>query len=146
MILGNLKVPRGANKRKKVVGRGNGSGHGKTACKGNKGQKARSGGKVRRGFEGGQMPLYRRVPKRGFTSRSREKIVVINIGKLNCFNDGSVVNLEHLIEKGLLKSQNVLVKILGMGELKKKLNIRAHSFSKSAIKKIRDAKGTAEVI
>ncbi|MFH1905220.1 MAG: 50S ribosomal protein L15 [bacterium] len=146
MILGNLKVPKGAKKRKKIVGRGNGSGHGKTACKGNKGQKARSGGKIRRGFEGGQMPLYRRVPKRGFTSRSRGKIVIINIEKLNCFKDGSVVNLECLREKELLKSQNVLAKILGMGELKKKLNVRAHSFSKSAIKKIIDAGGTAEVI
>ncbi|MDO9465404.1 MAG: 50S ribosomal protein L15 [bacterium] len=146
MTLSNLKVPEGANKRRKIVGRGNGSGHGKTACKGDKGQKARSGGKIRRGFEGGQMPLYRRVPKRGFTSRSREKIVVINIEKLNCFKDGSVVGLEHLIEKGLLKSQNVLAKILGMGELKKKLNVKAHSFSKSAIKKIIDAGGTAEVI
>lgn len=146
MILGNLKVPKGAKKRKKIVGRGDGSGHGKTACRGSKGQKSRSGGKVRRGFEGGQMPLYRRVPKRGFTSRSREKIVIINIEKLNCFKDGSVVNLETLKEKGLLKSQNASIKILGMGELKKKLNVRAHSFSKSAIKKIGDAGGTAEVI
>ena len=146
MTLGNLKVPKGAKKRKKIVGRGNGSGHGKTACRGNKGQRSRSGGGVRRGFEGGQMPLYRRVPKRGFTSRSKENISVINIEKLNCFKDGSVVNLESLMEKGMLKSQNVLAKILGMGELKKKLNVRAHSFSKSAIKKIGDAGGTAEVI
>jgi len=146
MILGNLKVPKGAKKRKKIVGRGDGSGHGKTACRGNKGQRSRSGGGVRRGFEGGQMPLYRRVPKRGFTSRSKENISVINIEKLNCFKDGSVVNLESLMEKGMLKSQNVLAKILGMGELKKKLNVRAHSFSKSAIKKIGDAGGTAEVI
>ena len=146
MVLGNLKVPKGAKKRKKIVGRGNGSGHGKTACRGSKGQRSRSGGKVRRGFEGGQMPLYRRVPKRGFTSRSREKTVVINIEKLNCFKDGSVVSLEHLIEKGLLKSQNALIKILGMGELKKKLKVKAHSFSKGATRKIIDAGGTAEVI
>ena len=146
MILGNLKVPKGAKKRKKIVGRGDGSGHGKTACRGAKGQKSRSGGKVRRGFEGGQMPLYRRVPKRGFTSRSREKIVVINIEKLNCFKDGSVVNLEHLIEKGLLKSQNALIKVLGRGELKKKLKVRAHSFSKGATQKIIGAGGTTEVI
>ena len=146
MILGNLKVSKGAKKRRKIVGRGDGSGHGKTACRGSKGQKSRSGGKVRRGFEGGQMPLYRRVPKRGFTSRSREKIVIINIEKLNCFKDGSVVNLERLMEKGMFKSQNVLVKILGMGELKKKLNVKVHSFSKSAIKKIGDTGGTAEVI
>ena len=146
MILGNLKVPKGAKKRKKIVGRGDGSGHGKTACRGSKGQRSRSGGGVRRGFEGGQMPLYRRVPKRGFTSRSRVKIVIINIEKLNCFKDGSVVNLERLTEKGMLKSQNALVKILGMGELKKKLNVKAHSFSKSSIKKIIDAGGTAEVI
>ncbi len=145
MILGNLKVPKGASKRKKIVGRGDGSGHGKTACRGSKGQRSRSGGGVRRGFEGGQMPLYRRVPKRGFTSRSREKIAIINIEKLNCFKDGSVVNLERLTEKGLLKSQNALVKILGVGELKKKLNVKAHSFSKGAIKKIVGAGGTAEV-
>ena len=146
MILGNLKVPKGAKKRKKIVGRGDGSGHGKTACRGNKGQRSRSGGGVRRGFEGGQMPLYRRVPKRGFTSRSKENISVINIEKLNCFKDGSVVNLESLMEKGMLKSQNALVKILGMGELKKKLKVRAHSFSKSAIQKIIDAGGTTGVI
>ena len=146
MILGNLKVPKGAKKRRKIVGRGDGSGHGKTACRGSKGQKSRSGGKVRRGFEGGQMPLYRRVPKRGFTSRSREKIVIINIEKLNCFKDDSVVNLESLMEKGMLKSQNALVKILGMGELKKKLKVRAHSFSKSATQKIIDAGGTTGVI
>jgi len=146
MILGNLKVPEGAKKRKKIVGRGDGSGHGKTACRGSKGQRSRSGGGVRRGFEGGQMPLYRRVPKRGFTSHSRKKIVIINIEKLNCFKDGSVVNLERLTEKGLLKSQNALVKILGMGELKKKLNVKAQSFSKGAVRKIVDAGGTAEVI
>ena len=146
MILGNLKVPKGAKKRKKIVGRGDGSGHGKTACRGNKGQRSRSGGGVRRGFEGGQMPLYRRVPKRGFTSRSKENISVINIEKLNCFKDGSVVNLESLMEKGMLKSQNVLAKILGMGELKKKLKVRAHSFSKSATQKIIDAGGTTGVI
>ena len=146
MILGNLKVPKGAKKRKKIVGRGNGSGHGKTACRGSKGQRSRSGGGVRRGFEGGQMPLYRRVPKRGFTSRSREKIVIINIERLNCFKDGTVVNLESLAEKGMLKSQDALVKILSMGELKKKLNVKAHSFSKNAVKKIKDAGGTAEVI
>ena len=146
MILGNLKVPKGAKKRKKIVGRGDGSGHGKTACRGNKGQRSRSGGGVRRGFEGGQMPLYRRVPKRGFTSRSKENISVINIEKLNCFKDGSVVNLESLMGKGMLKSQNALVKILGMGELKKKLKVRAHSFSKSATQKIIDAGGTTGVI
>jgi len=146
MILGNLKVPKGAKKRKKIVGRGDGSGHGKTACRGNKGQRSRSGGGVRRGFEGGQMPLYRRVPKRGFTSRSKENISVINIEKLNCFKDGSVVNLESLMEKGMLKSQNALVKILGMGELKKKLKVRAHSFSKSATQKIIDVGGTTGVI
>ena len=146
MILGNLKVPTGAMKRKKIVGRGDGSGHGKTACSGSKGQRSRSGGKVRRGFEGGQMPLYRRVPKRGFTSRSREKIVVINVEKLNCFKGGSVVSLEHLIEKGLLKSQNALIKILGRGELKKELKVKVHSFSKGATQKITDAGGTVEVI
>ena len=146
MILSNLKVPKGAAKRKKIVGRGNGSGHGKTSCRGSKGQGSRSGGGVRRGFEGGQMPLYRRVPKRGFTNRSREKISIINIEKLNCFEDGSVVSLEHFIEKGLLKSRDALVKILGVGELKKKLNIEAHSFSESAVKKIRDAGGTTKVV
>ena len=146
MILGNLKIPKGAKKRKKIVGRGNGSGHGKTACRGSKGQRSRSGGGVRRGFEGGQMPLYRRVPKRGFTSRSRDKIVIINIERLNCFKDGSIVNLESLTEKGLLKSQNASIKILGVGELKKKLKVKAHSFSEGATQKIIGVGGTAEVI
>ena len=146
MILSNLKVLKGAKKRRKIVGRGNGSGHGKTACRGSKGQRSRSGGKIRRGFEGGQMPLYRRVPKRGFTSHSREKIVIINIDKLDCFEDGSIVNHEQLIEKGLLKSQDSLIKILGSGNLKKKLKVKAHSFSDGAAQKIRDAGGTTEVI
>ncbi len=146
MILSNLKVPKGAKKRKKIVGRGNGSGHGKTACKGNKGQRSRSGGKIRRGFEGGQMPLYRRVPKRGFTSRTREKIVIINVEKLDCFKDGLIVSHEQLIGKGLLKSQDSLIKILGRGDLKKKLKVKAHSFSDTAARKIRDAGGTTEVI
>ena len=144
--IGSIRKSHKSTKNKKRLGRGAGSGHGKTACRGSKGQRSRSGGGVRRGFEGGQMPLYRRVPKRGFTSLSREKIVVINIEKLNCFKDGSVVRLEHLIEKGLLKSQNASVKILGMGELKKKLKVRAHSFSNGATKKIIGAGGTTEII
>ena len=125
-------------------GRGHGSGNGKTAGKGHKGQKARSGA-TRPGFEGGQMPLYRRLPKRGFKNRNTVNIVAINLEALEAFEDGSTVTVETLIEKGIVKNPRDGVKILGNGELTKKLNVTANAFSASAKEKIEALGGTAEV-
>ena len=127
------------------VGRGHGSGNGKTAGKGHKGQKARSGA-PRPGFEGGQMPLYRRLPKRGFTNRNTKDIVSINITELNRFEDGTVVTIETLVENGVIKNPKDGVKILGNGELTKKLTVKANAFSASATEKIQALGGTTEVI
>ena len=127
------------------VGRGHGSGNGKTADKGHKGQKARSGA-PRPGFEGGQMPLYRRLPKRGFTNRNTKDIVSINITELNRFEDGAVVTIETLVENGVIKNPKDGVKILGNGELTKKLTVKANAFSASAAEKIQALGGTTEVI
>ena len=127
------------------VGRGHGSGNGKTAGKGHKGQKARSGA-PRPGFEGGQMPLYRRLPKRGFTNRNTKDIVSINITELNRFEDGTVVTIETLVENGVIKNPTDGVKILGNGELTKKLTVKANAFSASAAEKIQALGGTTEVI
>ena len=127
------------------VGRGLGSGNGKTAGKGHKGQKARSGA-PRPGFEGGQMPLYRRLPKRGFTNRNTKDIVSINITELNRFEDGAVVTIETLVENGVIKNPKDGVKILGNGELTKKLTVKANAFSASAAEKIQALGGTTEVI
>ena len=127
------------------VGRGHGSGNGKTAGKGHKGQKARSGA-PRPGFEGGQMPLYRRLPKRGFTNRNTKDIVSINITELNRFEDGAVVTIETLVENGAIKNPKDGVKILGNGELTKKLTVKANAFSASAAEKIQALGGTTEVI
>ncbi len=126
-------------------GRGHGSGNGKTAGKGHKGQKARSGA-PRPGFEGGQMPLYRRIPKRGFTNRNSLDIVAINISALEKFDNGAEVSVETLIEAGIIKDARDGVKILGNGELTKKLNVKANAFSASAKEKIEALGGTAEVI
>ena len=123
------------------VGRGHGSGNGKTAGKGHKGQKARSGA-PRPGFEGGQMPLYRRLPKRGFTNRNTKDIVSINITELNRFEDGTVVTIETLVENGVIKNPKEGVKILGNGELTKKLTVKANAFSASAAEKIQALGGT----
>ena len=127
------------------VGRGHGSGNGKTAGKGHKGQKARSGA-PRPGFEGGQMPLYRRLPKRGFTNRNTKDIVSINITELNRFEDGTVVTIETLVENGVIKNPKDGVKILGNGDLTKKLTVKANAFSASAAEKIQALGGTTEVI
>ena len=127
------------------VGRGHGSGNGKTAGKGHIGQKARSGA-PRPGFEGGQMPLYRRLPKRGFTNRNTKDIVSINITELNRFEDGAVVTIETLVENGVIKNPKDGVKILGNGELTKKLTVKANAFSASAAEKIQALGGTTEVI
>ena len=126
-------------------GRGHGSGNGKTAGKGHKGQKARSGA-PRPGFEGGQMPLYRRLPKRGFTCRNSKEIVGINIDTLNRFEDSAVVTVEALIETGIVKNPRDGVKILGNGELTKKLDVKVNAYSASAVEKIQALGGNAEVI
>ena len=146
MDLSNLRPAEGSvlsdNFRR---GRGHGSGNGKTAGKGHKGQKARSGA-PRPGFEGGQMPLYRRLPKRGFTNRNTKDIVSINITELNRFEDGTVVTIETLVENGVIKNPKDGVKILGNGELTKKLTVKANAFSASAAEKIQALGGTTEVI
>jgi large subunit ribosomal protein L15 len=126
-------------------GRGHGSGNGKTAGKGHKGQKARSGG-TRPGFEGGQMPLYRRIPKRGFTNRNTKVIIGINISALEVFENDTVVSVETLLEQGIVKNPRDGVKILGYGELTKKLTVQANAFSASAVEKIEALGGKTEVI
>lgn len=126
-------------------GRGHGSGNGKTAGKGHKGQKARSGA-PRPGFEGGQMPLYRRLPKRGFTCRNSKEIVGINVTELNRFEDGAEVTIASLVENGIIKNPKDGVKILGNGELTKKLDVKVNAFSASAVEKIQALGGKAEVI
>lgn len=126
-------------------GRGHGSGNGKTAGKGHKGQKARSGA-PRAGFEGGQMPLYRRIPKRGFTNRNSLEIVAINVDMLNRFEDGETVTVDSLIEKGIVKNPRDGIKILGNGELTKKLDVKVNAYSANAVEKIKALGGNAEVV
>jgi ribosomal protein L15 len=140
----DLIVPEGATHKKKIVGRGSSSGHGKTAGKGHKGQQARSGGKVYTGFEGGQMPLYRRVAKRGFSNYPfKKEYYVVNLSILETrFNDGETVNKETLMQKGLLKKAKLLVKILGNGDITKKLTVDVDKISISAKEKIEKAGGT----
>jgi large subunit ribosomal protein L15 len=146
MRLEDLKPVKGATKKAKRVGRGVGSGSGKTSGKGHKGQKARSGGVKGAGFEGGQMPLQRRIPKRGFTNIFRKEYAVVNLSDLDKMSGSDTVTPETLMQKGLIKDLKNGVKILGMGELKSKLTVRAHKFSKSALDKIQAAGGKAEVI
>jgi len=146
MKLNELKSPAGATHRVKRVGRGIGSGHGKTSTRGHKGQKARSGGGVRPGFEGGQMPLQRRLPKRGFTNIFKKYYAVVNVGDLERFEDGTVVTPELLREAGLVNKAKDGVKILGSGELTKKLTVQAHRFSQQAEEKITARGGQIEVI
>jgi len=144
--LHTLKPAKGANRKRKRVGRGPGSGTGKTAGKGHKGQKSRSGYSQRAGFEGGQMPLYRRLPKRGFHNIFAKKYAILNIGSLNHFADGATVTPELIREEGLLKKLGDGLRVLGQGTLEKKLTVRAHHFSESARKKIEEAGGTVEVL
>ena len=145
MNLSNLHFAEGSRQSDNFRrGRGHGSGNGKTAGKGHKGQKARSGA-PRPGFEGGQMPLYRRLPKRGFTNRNTKDIVAINVDVLNRFEDGAVVTVESLIEAGVIKNPKDGVKILGNGELTKKLEVKVDAFSASAVEKIQALGGKAEV-
>ena len=146
MDLSNLKPAEGSKHSDNFRrGRGHGSGNGKTAGKGHKGQKARSGA-PRIGFEGGQMPLYRRLPKRGFTNRNTQEIVAINVSELERFRSGSNVTVEKMMEVGLIKDPRDGVKILGNGELTKKLNVKANAFSETAKEKIEAVGGTVEVI
>ena len=146
MDLSNLRPAEGSKHSDNFRrGRGHGSGNGKTAGKGHKGQKARSGG-TRPGFEGGQMPLYRRIPKRGFTNRNTKEIVGINVSALEIFENDTVVSVETLIEAGIVKNPRDGVKILGNGELTKKLTVQANAFSASAAAKIERLGGKAEVI
>ena len=144
MNLSNLRAPKKANSNKKRVGRGMGSGMGKTSTRGHKGQRSRSGSRMMRGFEGGQMPLHRRLPKRGFTNIFRTEYTILNIERIATLGEGDVT-LETLVKAGLARNGD-LVKVLGDGELKKKVNVQAHKFSKSAQEKITKAGGKAEVI
>jgi large subunit ribosomal protein L15 len=146
MALHQLKANQGARKLRTRVGRGIGSGLGKTSGRGILGQGSRSGGSVRPGFEGGQNPIYRRIPKRGFKNYTTVRYGVVNVGDLSVFAAGSEVTPTILIEKGLLKSTAQGVKILGNGALDKKLKVVAHAFSQSAMKRITDAGGSTEVI
>jgi len=146
MRLEELKPAAGATKKTKRVGRGPGSGSGKTAGKGHKGQKARSGGVKGAGFEGGQMPLQRRIPKRGFTNIFRKEYAVVNLSDLETMAGTDIVTPDVLMQKGLIKDMKAGLKVLGMGELKAKITVRAHKFSRSAMEKIQAAGGKAEVI
>ena len=147
MRIDTLSPAEGATSRVKRLGRGIGSGHGKTSCKGHKGQWARSGGGVRPGFEGGQITLMRRLPKRGFNNKFAKEFSVINIDKLNSFDDGTVVDLMLLVETGMIKKVEAYgLKVLGDGELTKKLTVKAAKFTASAKEKIEKAGGTVEVV
>ena len=146
MNLHTLKPADGARKKEIRVGRGIGSGVGKTCGRGHKGQKARSGGGVRPGFEGGQMPIYRRLPKRGFKNIWAKKFAEVNVETLNRFDDGAVVDAVALVEVGILKNVLDGVKVLGKGEITKKLTVKLQAFSKSAKEKIEAVGGSAEVI
>ena len=146
MRLHDLRPAEGTNKNKKRIGRGTATGQGKSAGKGQKGQNSRSGGGVRLGFEGGQMPLYRRLPKVGFTNIFRKEYAVVNLSDLDIFENGAVVDPEALKNAGLVNAMKAGVKILGNGEITKNLTVKAHKFSKTAAEKIAAAGGKVEVI
>lgn len=142
--LSNLSPKAGSRHQKKRLGRGHGSGHGKTSGRGHKGYKARSGSGVKPGFEGGQMPIQRRLPKRGFNNIFRKEYAIVNVGQLESFADGETVNRQSLISAGLIKSSDALVKILGDGELSKKITVSVDKVSKGALAKIEAAGGTLD--
>ena len=146
MKLNELSPAPGSNHKAFRVGRGHGSGNGKTAGKGHKGQKARAGHGMRPGFEGGQMPLQRRIPKRGFNNIFAKEVVSINVGSLNRFEDGAQVDVEALLAAGVLKKRGDALKILANGEVTKKLTVKAQAFSEAAKAKIEAAGGKAEVV
>lgn len=145
-ILNELKPAQGSTTKKKRVGRGTGSGMGKTSTRGHKGQKARSGGGVRPGFEGGQMPLARRLPKRGFVNIFATVYATVNVSNLNKFDEGTVITAEFLKEQNVIKKINDGLKVLGDGELSKKLTVKAKKFTKTAQQKIEAVGGAAEVV
>jgi large subunit ribosomal protein L15 len=145
MNLSNLRAPRKATEKRKRVGRGMGSGMGKTSTRGHKGQRSRSGSRIMRGFEGGQMPLHRRLPKRGFTNIFKTEYEVVNLERLASLGE-SEVTPELLRKVGVVRSKNTLVKVLGQGELKAAITVHAHKFSKSAQEKIEKAGGKVEVV
>jgi large subunit ribosomal protein L15 len=146
MKLHELKPAEGSRQERKRKGRGIGSGNGKTAGKGHKGQNARSGGGVRPGFEGGQTPLFRRLPKRGFNNINRKEYAIVNLDMLNSFEEGVEINPELLIEYGVVKNEKAGIKILAKGSIEKKLTVKAHQFSAAAKEAIEAAGGTTEVI
>lgn len=146
MDLSALKAPKRAAKRRKRVGRGPASGHGKTSGHGNKGANARAGATTHIGFEGGQMPLIRRIPKRGFTSENKTFYQIINVEKLNAFKNNSIVDAESFLKLRLIRKRRKPIKVLGDGELKKPLTVRANVFSESAKKKIIEAGGKIEIV
>jgi large subunit ribosomal protein L15 len=146
MKLHELKPAPGSRKKRNRVGRGMASGNGKTSGRGHKGQKARSGGGVRPGFEGGQNPLYRRLPKRGFTNPNRKEYAIVNLDTLNRFEEGTVVTPELLLETGVIKNLKDGLKVLANGDVKVKLTVKAHKFSSAAQEKIANAGGTTEVL
>jgi large subunit ribosomal protein L15 len=145
MNLSNLRPPRKATEKRKRVGRGMGSGMGKTSTRGHKGQRSRSGSRIMRGFEGGQMPLHRRLPKRGFTNIFKTEYEVVNLERLASLGE-SEITPELLRKVGVVSSKNTLVKVLGQGELSAAITVRAHKFSKSAQEKIEKAGGKIEVV
>jgi large subunit ribosomal protein L15 len=146
MKLHELKPAEGSRKERNRVGRGTSSGNGKTSGRGHKGQKARSGGGVRLGFEGGQMPLFQRLPKRGFTNINRKEYAIVNLDDLNRFEDGTEITPELLIESGVVKNEKAGIKILGNGSVENKYTVKAHKFSASAKAAIEEAGGKTEVI
>jgi large subunit ribosomal protein L15 len=146
LSINTLKPAPGANRKSKRVGRGMGSGHGKTATRGYNGQHSRAGATMRPGFEGGQMPLYRRLPKRGFNNIFRKEYVVVNLEKLASFEAGANVDPVVLRDNGIIKNLNEDIKILGTGEIANAIHVRAHRFSKSAVEKIQNSGGSIEVI
>jgi large subunit ribosomal protein L15 len=146
MRLDDLKPSIGSTKKRKRVGRGDGSGHGKTSCRGHKGQGARSGGNVKPGFEGGQMPLQRRLPKRGFHNPFRAEVAVVNLQQPDVFSPDTEVTPETLSQSGLIRGKVRIVKILGDGSLSKSLTVKAHRFSTAAREKIEALGGKAEII
>lgn len=146
MKLTDLKPAAGSNKKRKRVGRGDGSGHGKTSCRGHKGQGARSGGNTKPGFEGGQMPLQRRLPKRGFHNPFKVRVGVINLDQLESFPSGSEVTPELLLQQGLIHGKKKRIKILGDGSLSKALTVKAHGFSAKAKEKIEALGGKTELV
>ena len=145
MNLSGLRPPVGQKKAPKRIGRGMGSGHGKTATRGSKGQHAGTGFSQKRGFEGGQMPIHRRLPKRGFTNIFKKQFAIVNLGRLDKL-DGDTFGADRLVELGVIKKVGDGLKILGSGQLTRKITVEAHEFSKSALDKIRKAGGTAQVI